>query len=65
MMLVVRICVPPPLAVAEKVRRYVSFGSSVGSKTPSVAGGVPVPLARVTGADGSWSWYVTLQEVML
>jgi hypothetical protein len=62
---VAKICVPPPLAVAEIVSRYVSFGNSVGSKTARVAGGVPLPLASVTGAEGSWSWYVTLQEEML
>jgi hypothetical protein len=65
MTLVVRTCVPPPLAVAEMVSRYVSFNSSVGSRTPRVAGGVPLPLARVTGPDPLCPWYVTLKEVML
>src|ERR1700694_2929680 len=62
---VVSVCVPPPLAVAEIVMPYVSLGRSVGSKVASVAGGAPVPLASVTGSDGSRSWYDTLHDVMV
>jgi len=44
------------LAVAEIVMPYVSFGKSVGSNVASVAGGVPVPVASMTGGAGSRSW---------
>ena len=45
---VVRVWIPPPLAVAVMVIVYVSLGNSVGSKVASGEGGVPVPLARDT-----------------
>src|SRR2546428_2222630 len=55
---------PPPPVVAETVIAYVPLARPFGSKVARVAGGAPVPEARVTTVPEGMVCEVTAHEAM-